>query len=86
MKSNYKIASAVIASFVLGVGTSQILHAQAKPPAYVVAEVDVKDQDGFAKEFSTKTQANMKEFGAKFLAGGYNKATASSAMRQRTVL
>jgi hypothetical protein len=48
MKSNYKIAAAVIASFVLGVGAVSVLHAQAKLPAYVVAEIDVKDQDGYA--------------------------------------
>jgi len=43
MKSNYKIAAAVIASFVLGVGAVSVLHAQVKLPAYVVAEIDVKD-------------------------------------------
>jgi hypothetical protein len=63
MKSNYKIAAAVIGSFVLGLGAASVLHAQAKPPAYVVAEVDVKDQDGYVKDFLPKTQANMKEFG-----------------------
>src|SRR5580692_7099199 len=38
MKSNHKIAAAVIASFVLGAGAVSVLHAQAKIPAYVVAE------------------------------------------------
>jgi uncharacterized protein (DUF1330 family) len=75
MKAQIKIATALIGSFILGLGAASVLHAQAKPPAYVVAEVDVKDQDGYAKDFLNKTQANMKEFGAKFLGGGYNKAT-----------
>lgn len=73
MKSNYKIAAAVIGSFVLGVGTASILHAQAKPLGYVLAQVDVKDQDGYTKDFLPKAQANIKEFGGKVIAGGFNK-------------
>ena len=34
MKSNYKIAAAVIGSFVLGLGAASVLHAQAKPPGF----------------------------------------------------
>ena len=45
-----------------------------KPLAYVVAEIDVKDQDGYTKEFLPKAQANIKESGGKYLAGGFNKA------------
>lgn len=76
MKSNYKIAAAVIGSFFLGVGAAGVLYAQAKPPAYVVAEIDVKDQDGYAKDFLPKAQANIKEMGGKYLGGGFNKAIA----------
>ena len=74
MKSNYKIAAAAIASFVLGVGAVSVLHAQAKLPAYVVAEIDVKDQDGYTKDFLPKAQANIKESGGNYLAGGFNRA------------
>ena len=76
MKSNYKIAVAVIASFVLGVGAVGVLHAQAKLPVYVVAEIDVKDQDGYTKDFLPKAQANIKESGGKYLGGGFNKTIA----------
>ena len=78
MKSNYKIATAVIASFVVGVGAVSALHAQVKLPAYVVAEIDVKDQDGYAKDFLPKAQANIKEGGGKYIAGGFNKAISMS--------
>jgi uncharacterized protein (DUF1330 family) len=74
MKSNYKIAAAVITSFVMGAGAISVLHAQAKLPAYVIAEIDVKDQDGYTKDFLPKAQANIKEFGGKYIAGGLNKA------------
>ena len=54
MKSTYKIAAAVVGSFVLGVGTANVLHAQAKPPAYLFAEIDVKDQDAHTKDYLPK--------------------------------
>ena len=78
MKSSYKIGAAVIGSFVLGVGAASVLHAQAKPPGYTWAEIDVKDQDGYTKDFLPKAQANIKESGGKYLAGGFNKAVGLS--------
>lgn len=78
MKSNHKTAAAVIASFFLGVGAVTALRAQVKLPAYVVAEIDVKDPDGYAKDFLPKAQANIKEHGGKYLAGGLNKAVSLS--------
>ena len=74
MNSTGKISAAVIGSFVLGVGAANVLHAQTKPPAFVFVEIDVKDQDGYTKDFLPKAQANIKEGGGKYLAGGFNKA------------
>ncbi|MBV9740876.1 MAG: DUF1330 domain-containing protein [Hyphomicrobiales bacterium] len=75
MKSRTKIAAAVVGGFALGAGASSVLYAQAKPPAYIVAEIDVKDQDGYGKDFLPKAQALIKESGGKYLGGGTNKAT-----------
>ena len=75
MGSRLKIAAALGGSFILGVGAATILHAQTKAPGYVVVEVDVKDQDGYTKDFLPKAQANIKEFGGKYIGGGgMNKA------------
>jgi uncharacterized protein (DUF1330 family) len=74
MRFNYRIVAVVIGSFASGLGVASVLHAQTKPPAYVFAEIDVKDQDGYAKNVLPKAQANVKEFGGKYLAGGFNKA------------
>jgi uncharacterized protein (DUF1330 family) len=51
MKTNYKMALALVAGAAIGGAAIQGLHAQAKAPAYVVAEVDVTNQDAFVKEF-----------------------------------
>jgi uncharacterized protein (DUF1330 family) len=78
MKSNHKIAIAVMGSFVLGAGTAQMLHAQAKPLAYTLAEIAVKDEDGYKKDFLPEAQRIIKEGGGKYLAGGFNKTAALS--------
>jgi uncharacterized protein (DUF1330 family) len=78
MNSTHKIAAAVIGSFVLGVGAANILHAQTKPLGFVLAEIDVKDQDGYTNDFLPKARANIKESGGKYLAGGFNKAISLS--------
>jgi uncharacterized protein (DUF1330 family) len=78
MKSSYKIGAAVIGSFVLGVGAASVLHAQTKPSGFVLAEIDIKDQDGYNKDYLPKAQANIKESGGKYIAGGSNKAISLS--------
>ena len=44
MKINYAVGLPIISSFLLGAGTVQMLHAQAKPPAYALAEITVTAQ------------------------------------------
>ena len=87
-KSTYKIVAAVVGSFVLGVGAANILHAQSKPPAYVFAEIDVKDQDAYSKDYLPKAQSNIEAFGGKRIAGGFNKAVSlrGAAPPNRVVL
>jgi len=45
MKTHYAVALAVATGFGLGAVAVQGLHAQAKPPAYLLAEVQVTDPD-----------------------------------------
>jgi uncharacterized protein (DUF1330 family) len=52
MKTYLTVGLSMFAGAVLGAGAIQSLHAQAKPLGYVVAEINVKDQDGFLKEFA----------------------------------
>jgi uncharacterized protein (DUF1330 family) len=51
MKNYYTVGLSILAGAVLGAGAIQSLHAQAKPPAFVIAEIDVSNSDAFAKEF-----------------------------------
>jgi uncharacterized protein (DUF1330 family) len=72
MQAKFVVAVA-IGSFALGAAALQTLHAQAKPPAYALAEVTVKDEAGYKDDFLPKIQPVIKENGGVYLAGGFNK-------------
>ena len=75
MRSNVKIAVAVTAGVAIGALAVQGLHAQAKPPVYYVAEIDVTNPDAYAKEYAPKAQALIRAAGGRFLAIGGSAAT-----------
>jgi uncharacterized protein (DUF1330 family) len=76
MRTNHRIAVAVTAGVAIGALAVQGLHAQAKPPVYFVAEIDVTNPDAYAKEYAPKAQALIRAAGGRFLAiGGSAAAT-----------
>jgi uncharacterized protein (DUF1330 family) len=75
MKTYYKITAALVAGIAVGAIAIEALHAQGKPPVYVVAEIDVTDVDGYSKEYGTKARAVLTAGGARYLAAG-QKVTA----------
>jgi uncharacterized protein (DUF1330 family) len=78
MKSALKITAAIACGLLVGGGAVQLLHAQSKPPAFVVAEITVRDQEGYEKNFLKATQKDISDHGGKYLAGGYNKTLSLS--------
>lgn len=75
MKTRYVLALAVVVGFGLGAVAVQGLHAQAKPPIYYIAEMDVTNVDAYTKEYAPKAQALIKASGGRLLAAG-QKVTA----------
>jgi uncharacterized protein (DUF1330 family) len=73
-----KISAAVVCGLVVGGGAIQMLHAQSKPPAFVVAEIAVKDLEGYEMNFLKPAQKTISEHGGKYLAGGFNKTVSLS--------
>jgi uncharacterized protein (DUF1330 family) len=87
MKMPTAAALAALAGFALGGASIQALHAQAKPRAYVVVEVDVKNTEGFHKEYSPPAYNAIKTTGAKYLArGGKTVAIDGEPPKGRTLL
>jgi len=70
---NYKLTLTAVGAFVLGALAVQSLHAQMKPPAYVVGEITVKDENGYKNEFLPATQPIIAKLGGKYVAGEFNK-------------
>ena len=64
------VGLAMIASAALGAAVVQTLHAQAKPPAYNVAEITIKDQDGYNKEYLPLITKALTDAGGKFIVRG----------------
>jgi uncharacterized protein (DUF1330 family) len=65
-----KVGLAMIASAAFGAAAVQGLHAQAKPPAFQIAEITVTDQEAYGKEFLPAIAKVVTGGGGKFLARG----------------
>jgi uncharacterized protein (DUF1330 family) len=86
MKAHYAVALAMFAGFGLGTVAVQGLHAQAKPPVYSVAEIDITDQAAYAT-YVPKAQAAIKAAGGKLLAaGGKNTSIEGEPPKSRVVI
>ena len=72
MTGNFKVGLGILVGFGLGAVVVEELHAQAKPPIYYVAEIDVTNLEGWTKDYSPKAQALIKESGGRVLAAGQN--------------
>jgi uncharacterized protein (DUF1330 family) len=71
MKSNHKLAVAVLAGVSIGVAGAHAIHAQQvkTPPGYVIAEVDVTDPDTF-KKYAEKVPATVAAADGHYLVRG----------------
>ncbi len=70
MKAFHTVALAMLAGAAIGAAAVSALHAQGKPPVYVVTEIDVTNPDAYGKEYAPKAQALIKSSGGKFVALG----------------
>ena len=75
MKTNCKIALALLAGATMGGAAIQGLHAQARPPVYVIEEIDVSNPGSFLKEYAVKSRSLGRTFGGRILVAGSGKIT-----------
>ena len=75
MKQSITIGLAMIAGAVFGGAAIQALHAQAKPPIYVVTEIDPSNLDSYLKEYAPKAQQIIRSHGGRVLAAGQDVTT-----------
>jgi uncharacterized protein (DUF1330 family) len=72
MKTYYTAGLAMLTGIGVGAIAVQTLHAQAKPPVYRIAEIEIMNVEAYTKEFAPKAQAALKAAGGRFLAAGQN--------------
>ena len=70
MNRHITVGLGMVASAALGATAVQTLHAQTKPPAYNIAEITIKDQDGYNKEYLPLITKALTDAGGKFLVRG----------------
>jgi len=69
MKGCWTLGAGLLGGTMIGAAAVTGLYAQAKPPIFVITEIDISDPEGYGKEFVPKAQA-IKAVGAKLLAIG----------------
>ena len=70
MKVQWIVALSVLVGIALGAAAIQTLHAQAKPPVYMIAINEVSNQEGYTKEYVPPAQKSVKDHGGVYVAAG----------------
>jgi uncharacterized protein (DUF1330 family) len=86
MKSRTAVTLSVVAGFALGAATLHTLHAQGRPPAFLVVEVDVNNPEQFAKDYAPKAGEMSRKHGGKILAASNNVTTLAGAPAKRMAI
>lgn len=82
-----KTGIAVLVGAAIGAVSMQALRAQAKPPAYVIAEVTVKDPEPYMKDFAPARAKAIQDAGGTYVVrGGQPKVVAGDPPRQRIIV
>jgi len=86
MKPRFTMVLSLAAGMAVGVVATQALRAQSKPPAYVIAEIEVANQEGYVKEYLQPAEKAILAGGGKYLARGSKTASIKGEPPKRIVL
>src|ERR1700730_3109911 len=74
MKTRTTVALSMLAGVAVGAAAVQTLHAQAKPPAYVIAEIDVTNVEPFDRDYVPPAAKAIRDGGKYIVRGGATAA------------
>lgn len=80
MSSRCKIGLVMLFCAALGALASEALRAQARPPAYLIGQIDVADPEGYANEYLPKARAIIKAHGGRLVAAAGAAASGSQVV------
>ena len=72
MRVRYAVALSLMTGIAIGAVAIDRLHAQAKPPVFLVTEIEITNLDAYVKEYAPLAQASIKSSGGHLLAAGQN--------------
>ena len=64
------VALSVLTGMAIGAVAVQTLHAQAKPPVYMIALNEMSNPDGYKNDYLPPAQKSIKEHGGVYVAAG----------------
>jgi len=68
MHARYRIGLVILTCSAAGALGGEALHGQARPPAYLIGQIDVSDPDGYAREYLPKAREIIKAHGGRLVA------------------
>jgi len=83
MKTSHVAPLSMIVGLAIGAGCIQALHAQNKPPAYLISEIEVTNSDDYQKEFLPAATPTIKAHGGRILAAGPPTSLSGAAPTSR---
>jgi uncharacterized protein (DUF1330 family) len=86
MKTQNTIALSVVIGVALGAAAIQTLHAQAKPPVFMVAINEISDQEAYTKQYLPTAQRTIKDHGGAYVAAGPGTQIDGSFPKGRVVI
>jgi len=86
MKMQYMMALSVVIGVALGTAAMQTLHAQAKPPVFMVAINEINDQEAYTTQYLPTAQRTIKDHGGVYVAAGPGTQIDGSFPKGRVVI
>ena len=76
----------MLAGAAAGAAAIQALHAQAKPPVYMIAINEISNQEGYTKQYLPTAQKTIKDHGGVYVAAGPGTQIDGSFPKGRVVI
>jgi uncharacterized protein (DUF1330 family) len=86
MRTSYVVALSMVGGIGVGGLAIQTLHAQSKPPVYMIAINEVSNPDGYKKEYLPPAQKSIKDHGGVYVAAGAGTVIAGNPPNGRVVI
>ncbi len=86
MRTQCAIALALLSGVGLGAAATHELHAQSRPPVYVVTEIAVRNIPGYVNVYAPRAQESIKKAGGKILAASLNVTQLEGPAPSRVVI